>query len=289
MAKACDCGFILEAFERDPRLACLPLAVRALWLVLVRRMQQLGQVGLVFGSEIPNQREIAMMVAVSETELETHLAPLLARGLLVRREDGALESPLLVARQKRAETARNNGLKGGRPRRDGSPPRQREMVMAVPGGLSAPAAETQAKPGGGTVGSLAKLAEDSQEEAKPASLPADWVRIGAAAMEAAGFDPARWGGHCGQVATWLKQGADEALILATIRRVMARGPAAPQHFGYFDRAMQEALGARSVAPVVVAAVDASLEPVADYMRRVDAWEESGRRGVPPVRRVLEAA
>jgi hypothetical protein len=296
MAKACDCGFILEAFERDPRLACLPLAVRALWLVLVRRMQQLGQSGLVFGSDIPNPREIAMMVAVSETELETHLEPLLARGLLVRRADGALESPLLAARQKRAETARINGLKGGRPRRDGAPVRQREMIMAVPGGAAAGVAETQEKPtadGFGSVsGSLAKLAKPSaEEEAKPAELPADWSRICDAAMDAAGFDAARWTGHCGKVAAWWRQGASEALILSVIRRVMARGNVAPSHFGYFDSAMREALaaeGARGV-PVVASVVDASLQPADEFLAEVAAWENGGRMGRMPVRRVRECA
>lgn len=283
MAKACDCGFILEALERDPRLAYLPLAARMLWLVLVRRMQALGHSVLLFGSEIPNRREIAMMVAVPETELETHLAPLLARGLLMAREDGALECPLLAARLKRAETARINGLKGGRPRKDRSPPEQRTLMMGIAGGADGADAKTQREPGAAAVGSVAKLAKPSEEKAKQAELPADWKRICDAAMEAAGFDPVRWQGHCGMVASWWRAGASEALILATIRRVMARTTKVPQHFGFFDAAMKEAMQAEGGAVQPVAGADPQREAkAAAFNAELDRWVAGGCVGPMPV-------
>lgn len=292
MGKRCDCAGVLAAFESDPRLMCLPLAVRGLWLLLVRRMQALGQVALVLGSDIPKPDEVAMMVGVPVTELETHLVPLLARGLLVRRADGALECPLLAAGQKRAETSRINGLRGGRPRKDGSPPRQRELIMGVAGGLSGQPAETQAKPSGDAVGSVAKLASSPSEEASKqagtCAVPADWQRVGDVAAEAAGFDPVRWTGTTGIVRDWLAAGADEALVVGVIRGVMERpNPPAPRHLGYFDKAVREAVAQRGARPAVVAVA----EPVsADggaaaraYLARFAAWQAAGMPGSPPLR------
>lgn len=291
MARKCDCSVILEAFETDPRLACLPLAVRALWLVLVRRMQQLGQSVLVFGSEIPNQAEIAMMVPMAETELETQLAPLLARGLLVRRDDGALESPLLAARMKRAETARINGLKGGRPRKDGRPPAQRTMPLAIQGGRAAGFVETHGKPNGAVSVSPAKLSSASSEEAEAAAsaarvpvTPEQVQRVGLAAAKAAGLDPARGTWTLQPVRAWLEAGADEALILATIAAVMERGNAAPRGLGYFGPAVLEALAARPAAPAGSAPVQAWAESAEDFTARYLAWQRNGCQGRPPARR-----
>jgi hypothetical protein len=284
MAKACDCSAILEAYETDPRLLSLPLAVRGLWLALVLRMRRMGQSVLVLGSVVPNLRDIAMLVPMAETELETQLDALLARGLLVRREDGALESPLLAARLKRAETARINGLKGGRPRKDGAPPGQRSLIMGLPGGAAEAGAKTQAEPSAAPVGLPAKLAEALPERSKLAELPADWQRIADAAMEAAGFDPARWTGHCGQVATWLKAGASEALILRVIRRVMARGSARPGHFGYFDKAVRAAMEAEGEVRVAsVPVVDPAREARArEFNQAVARWQANGCAGPMPV-------
>lgn len=282
MGKRCDCGFVMQMFDNDARLVCLPLAVRALWLVLVRRMQEMGQSALVLGSHIPEPSEVALLVRVSVTELETHLEPLLARGLLVRRADGALECPLLAARQSRAETARINGLKGGRPRKDGSAARQREMLMAVPGGAGA---ETQ-KPSAAQVGSVAKLSSSSEEkaEAKPSLTPELVRRIGEAAAEAAGLDPARGAWTFGPVRSWLEAGADEALILRVVRQVMGRpNPPQPQGLGYFGKAV---LAELEVRPVAVASEPGVVwaETAAEFNARLDAFERGGMRGDVPVRR-----
>ncbi len=292
MARKCDCSFILDAFETDPRLACLPLAVRALWLVLVRRMQQLGQSVLVFGSEIPNPAEIAMMVPMAETELETHLVPLLARGLLVRREDGALESPLLAGRAKRAETARINGLKGGRPRKDGAPPAQRTMPLPIAGGRATAAAETQRKPNAAPSVFPAKLSSSSSEKAeaeaggaREAITPDLVQRVGHAAAEAAGLDPARGTWTISVVRQWLDAGADLALILATIGAVMSRGTATPRGLGYFTPAVLEAVATRPAA-VSEPAVEACeyAEDGEAFAVRFNAWHAAGCVGKAPARR-----
>lgn len=292
MAKACDCSVILEAYENDPRLLALPLAVRGLWLALVLRMRRMGLSVLMLGSVVPNLREIAMLVPMAETELETQLEALLAHGMLVRREDGALESPLLAARQKRAETARINGLKGGRPRKDGSPPGQRGLMLPIAGGLGEADAKTQGEPTAEASVSPAKLAKPSEEKAQQAELPApaEWNRICAAAMEAAGFDPVRWQGDCRSVASWWRQGASEALILATIRRVMARETASPRHFGYFDGAVREALrteGARQVVAMPVGAGNS--EEAKAHARALEVYVANGCVGPMPVRGYANAA
>jgi len=285
MAKTCDCGFILEAFETDPRLACLPLAVRALWLVLVRRMQRLGGSVLAFGSEIPNLREIAMMVATDETELQTQIEQLLARGLLVRRDDGALASPLLAAREKRAETARINGLKGGRPRRGERPAGQGALLMPLPGGAAAGGEITQPKPTPRAVGSPAKLAEalSFEKEAQAGSAharEAEARRIGALAVERAGLVgvPDAW--VFGPVRNWLDAGATEAAILGVIDAAMARDvKPQPRGLGYFDAAVRDTIATAAVqAPSSEFAEDAE-----SYIARCGAWERAGRPGAPPIR------
>lgn len=288
MGKRCDCGFVMEMFDSDPRLACLPLAVRALWLVLVRRMQQLGQSVLVFGSEIPKPNEVAMMVAVSETELETHLAPLLARGLLVRGEDGAIGCPMLAARQSRSDINRANGLRGGRPRKDGSPARQRTMVLPIAGGLGAESQITDAKPNAAGSVLPAKLSSSKLEEAEASKprvvTPEEVERVGFAAAEAAGLDPARGGWTIGVVRGWLEAGADDGLVLGVIGQVMGRANRPqPQGLGYFDRAMKAAIAVRPVAePVKVA--NPGDEDAEAYLARVAVYEASGRMGPAPVRR-----
>jgi len=292
MGKRCDCGWVMEMFERDPRLAALPLAVRALWLVLVRRMQALGGAALVFNGHVPEPREVAMLVPMAETDLETQLAPLLARGLLVRREDGALACPMLeaqaAARARRAETARINGLKGGRPRKDGQPPAQRTMPLPIPGGRAGGPAETQEKPTDAAMGFPAKpelsLAE---EKAKPslAARAEEAHRIGLLAAEAAQVDPVRGGWTTGVVGQWLDAGADEALILGAIREVMAR-PNPPRELrglGYFTRCILERVAERRAAPAEVPAAGWA-EPAEAYVARFDAWQAAGCIGTPPQRR-----
>lgn len=292
MAKACDCSVILEAYENDPRLLALPLAVRGLWLALVLRMRRMGLSVLMLGSAVPNLRQIAMLVPMAETELETQLDALLVHGMLVRREDGALESPLLAARQKRAETARINGLKGGRPRKDGTPAGQRSIMLPIAGGLGEADAKTHGEPGADASVSPAKLAKPSEEKAKQAELPApaEWNRICAEAMEAAGFDPVRWTGTCGWVATWWREGASEALILGTIRRVMARGNVRPDGFKYFNAAIREAMAAEGAGqPVAVRSGAADSEESKAWAERMRVYVANGCQGPMPVRGHANAA
>lgn len=290
MAKACDCGVILEAYESDPRLLSLPLAVRGLWLALVLRMRRMGQSVLLLGSVVPNLREIAMLVPMEETELETQLSALLARGLLVRREDGALECSLLAARMKRAETARINGLKGGRPRKDGLPAGQRGLMLPIAGGRAEADAKTQEEPNAGTSVSPAKLAEASEEKAKQA-VPDDWPRVAQAAADAAGLDQARGAWTLGVVRDWMAQGADETLILEVIRGVMGRpNPPAVQKLGYFSKAIGEALAVARVAPMVVApASPADAARSEAWAARMAAYVANGCKGPMPVREHANAA
>lgn len=285
MAKACDCSVILEAYETDPRLLALPLAVRGLWLALVLRMRRMGLSVLMLGSAVPNLRQIAMLVPMPETELETQLAALLEHGMLVRREDGTLESPLLAARQKRAETARINGLKGGRPRKDGSPPAQRSLMMPIQGGLGEADAKTQGEPSAEGSVSPAKLAKPAEEKAKQA-VPDDWARVAQAAADAAGLDPARGTWTLGVVREWMAQGASEALILGVIGGVMGRArPPVVQQLGYFTKAIVEAIAAEGAAgPVAVRSAGAGdSEESKAWAETMRVYVANGCQGPMPVR------
>ncbi|WP_372918691.1 hypothetical protein [Sandarakinorhabdus sp.] len=292
MARRCDCSVVLEAFEGDPRLTGLSLAVRALWLVLVRRMQRIGEVALVYGSVVPDAAEVARLVPVSVTELETYLEPLLARGLLVLRADGALACPLLEARRSRSETARINGLKGGRPRKDGSPPQQRAMMLPIVGGAARKPTEPWVSP--------AKLSSSfsEEEEAKQAAAraetqmrvvtPEDVQAVGVEAAELAGLDPARGGWEYQPVRGWLQAGAGRALVCEVIGRAMARpNTPAPRGLGYFTPAILAAVAARPVAAAVVA-VDPGLEAADAFNARCDAWHAGHRVGEPPIRQRVAA-
>ena len=137
MAKKCDCHGVVEMLERDPRLRALPLAPRMLWFALVRAMQSLSV--LRFGSAVPEAREIAMMVGISESELEANLQSILLRGLLEREHDGALSSPMLKGMIARSEVNRANGLRGGAARRAQAEARrmQHELHLPIAGGLTA--------------------------------------------------------------------------------------------------------------------------------------------------------
>jgi hypothetical protein len=103
-------------------------------------------------------------------------------------------------------------------------------------------------------------------------------------MEAAGFDPVRWTGHCGLVRTWMQAGASEALIVRVIRRVMERGTAQPSHFGYFDKAVRAELAQEPPVVAEVASADGGAGARA-YVARYQAWLDAGMPGAPPLRAV----
>jgi hypothetical protein len=74
-----------------------------------------------------------------------------------------------------------------------------------------------------------------------------------------------------------------------VGEVMARpNRPEPKGLGYFSAAVLAAIQARPAAEVALAAA-AWAESAEDYNARVDAWEATGSRGAPPIRRRAVAA
>jgi hypothetical protein len=277
MARRCECDAILEMMARDPRLRGLPLAARALWLELLLAMRSLGASALRFGSVVPDAREIALLVAISESELEANLEPILQRGLLERASDGALSSPLLAAAMHRSDVNRANGLKGGAVRkRKAEEARQRLlplMSVASGGGASAASVESELEPNP-QVGTSLSLSLETAEKLKPKAVVSDteFHRIGLAAFEAAGFDPVKSPANYGIVRQWLADGADEATILSVIGRKAHGGVS---HLGYFTKAITAAVASR---PQEIQPLSAKSRA---YDDAVHEWFANGMKGEMP--------
>ena len=221
---------LMDMLANDARLRAAPLAAQAVWMRLMVTMDALGISVLRFGSMPHNLTLVSKAACIDETELETHLAILVAYGLLRLEPDGAIAAPIPIGTDRRAEAARINGLKGGRPRKhpDG---KQREMAMAISGGK----ADFKTEPAASVSTAIAKL-ESIKAKKAIAVADADVERIGLAALAEGGLD----GQRCDIVRKWLQDGATEHLITETIHRKMAGG-AAPKHLGYFDAAIRDAM------------------------------------------------
>lgn len=269
MARRCGCSRILDMLA-DPRLLTLPLAAQAVWIRLVTVMERHGISVLRFGSEIQNPREVAMMACIPETELEPNLALLIGRGLMERDGDGAVMCPLLAQAQKRANINRINGLKGGRPRKNAAPDGQRNMLLPIAGGEAAETEITKLEPimenprGRAT----AACTESEKVRSSRAVSDAEFARAGELAMEAAGFDPARWMGDYGIVRQWLADGADAELIVEVIKR---RTHPNVVTLRYFSAAVAEELARRRAVPA----------PNLRYRSAYDTWQMMGAVGDPP--------
>ena len=258
---------IMDAVDRDPRLRAIPLASQMLWVRLMLALRATGDVCLRLGSAVPNPRELSLMVGVCEPDLETYLKPIIDAGLLEVQAGGLLALVEGVRSSKRAEASRANGLKGGRPRKEGSRPQasQSAFMLSIAGGTGH--SETQQSADADDVGSTAKL-KLSKSTAKQAKPDADARRIGLAALAEAGLPE---DGQTGIVRSWLNGGATEGVILSTIA---AKRRSGINHLGYFTKAIAEAalrppspaeLGARSRA------FDAAMQ----------AWCEGGKVGGMP--------
>ena len=186
MSRGQDCAEILGIPTTDPRMLAIPLGSSGLWLRMVEAMRRMRSTTLRFGEHVPDGDELARAFSISRQELDDCLHPLERVGLLVREEDGALTSPLLVDQAERRRlalerreaaraaleraietgevpqdtnlrsvTAQINGRKGGRPRKDAKAAGQRNMPFfgAVP---SAPG-----NPGENPTGFSAKPSEQN--------------------------------------------------------------------------------------------------------------------------------
>ena len=260
----------------DPHLRVLGYVYQGLFHALILLMVQLGgeeDPRLGFGADpgsLGSLAELHMLLGVrgteQETQLETQMETLVARGCLRRGPDGTLRPPLALAPTARQLAARLNGARGGRPRKDGLPPQQREMVLALPGGRGD---ETQRNPS--ETQERAMPPPKLKQETQASKLPIDeqvFHETGRAVLTIAEFDETRGMANYGLVRQWLADGATPETILATVRqvadRMRARGNPA-QHLGAFKGAIAEAVA--SQAPVYPPAEAAARKRWNDDMTR----------------------
>ncbi|WP_291295833.1 hypothetical protein [Elioraea sp.] len=238
--------------ETDPRLMLAGPAACHVFVRLMRLAAVMGSDGfLAFGSAIRNLKEVSIAVAINETELETHVETLVARGVLVREGDVLACPPLREAGRKSAAARANGGL-GGRPRKGERPEdararRQGEIMLPIAGG----------KPTGTETGTLSRAtaAASSSEElsnkqaSKPREEATTLMQLGRAVLDAALIDDAKWMGDFRAVSGWLAMGLDAETILATVQRVAGRSTyTAPRSLGYFTEAMKDAASALVPVP-----------------------------------------
>ncbi len=280
MARKCASAAILETL-RDPRVITMPLAAQAVWMRIITAMQVSQISVLKIGSEIMNPKGIALFVGVSESEIETNLETVLGRRLLIRDDEGAVTCPMLAASTARSEINRINGLKGGRPKKNHSPPGQGNMMLPIQGGKDeSKITKMETENPDPAPNSATYLLKEVAESEKVSGVPeTEFVRTGEAVLEVMGINRARSFMNYGLVRQWLADGADYDLILDVVSR---RNKPGITTLKYFSSAIAEAIAARPAKKP---------EWQRSYDRAMANWECYGR-GVEPMpdyRKFKEAA
>lgn len=288
MAKGCWCSRMLAQVVEDPRLVLAPIAARFVWLMLGRLLRDAPEPGVlrfpgsVSASVAPSDTDavsevetrcVARLAQVTEPEAADALRWLLAEGLLARRP-GALVMAEAEEAGKRAAIARENGRKGGRNKKDGSPPvtRQIPMALPIPGGRSetqktqdATEAETLSHAGAGTAAASAAVeGKDSKQAAR------ELVSMGDDLAALAGLDAANGGYDYRPVQAWITAGIPLETMRAAMQRVMARpGWQGCRSLGYFDQAVREEHARIKPQASTLSAAQR------DHLARLQAWDGNG--------------
>jgi hypothetical protein len=253
MARRSASEKLLDLIETDPRFLLAGPAASMIFIRLVRLMARLGdasvlRLGFVFGS----WNEVAFGLRITETELETHLQTLAQRGI-IERDEGSLTLPEWIGlRDRRAEAARENGKKGGRPRKNAPVPGQGWMPLPIAGWASTTQAEetreTEYETQSETLSqarllSLKNQTSEEREENDVLVLLKELVELGALHPKEAGNREVASG--------WLQRGATlpalrQAFLAATRR---SRAPRlAP--IGYFTRIVEDLLAQSMALPAL---------------------------------------
>jgi hypothetical protein len=294
MGQRCQCEKLLDMLENDWRLRIVGRETAMVWLELTRFIHRFGE-DLVLrtdpgsGSPIGSLAELAFALRIDETQLETHLATLFERRLLLKVPNGGVAMPPELGLTARQKAARLNGAKGGRPRKHVQPPGQGSLLLPLPSGGSAKRGETQRQTHVAAVTLLpGESAEslDSDSVSGDGTAPPAWVSLGGELANLAGHKRAPHPRDLALVRSWLEAGATGDTLRDVFRSVLAREkcPKLPA-LSYFDGAVRDALGAtrrrepaEAAAPApVLAAGDAALRK-----RLIGVSTMRGRHGSAPL-------
>lgn len=245
MGRRCLCDRVDRLLRAQPWFRVLDPAAKWIAMELARQVAEAPDMRLPYS----DPRRVSLSVSVSVPEAETALETLLETGLFLRDEAGGLSCPALGDLAARASAARENGRKGGRPRKGETPEdaarrRQGSLLLPVRGG-HAETQETQPEP----------RPESSRGERESSSISSS-VSLDARALVAlteelaamAGLDPVRGGYHAGPIKAWLAAGATPELLREVVAAVRGRSTAEIGSFRYFDAAVREAIARPAPAP-----------------------------------------
>jgi hypothetical protein len=295
MGQRCQCEKLLDMLENDWRLRIVGRETAMVWLELTRFIYRYGE-DLVLridprsGSPIGSLAELAFALRIDETQLETHLATLFERRLLLKAPCGGVAMPPELGLTARQKAARLNGAKGGRPRKDSQPPGQRSLLLPLPAPASGKKVETQQQT---QLGLLTPLLSESPESLDSDSASRDgtaspsWVSLGAELATLAGHKRAPHTRDLALVRSWLEAGATGETLRAVFRSVLAREkcPRLPA-LSYFDGAVRDALGGtRRAEPAAAEAAPAPVLQAGDAALRkrlIGVSTMRGRHGSAPL-------
>lgn len=274
MASRCTCDRIEALLEGLPWFKALPGGARWLCFKLVKLMATPAYDGAIPYSD---SARVSLLVSMTEPETKTYLETLLETQLLARDDAGRLTCPAMEGVSARARAARENGRKGGRPRKDAAvtPQNDARQVVAklpIPGGLSKPT-ETQAwdTPSAGVPPRTTTTCSEVKSSSSTGLSP-EACALGREAMAIAGIVSRRpdWS----PAERWLAAGHSAEHVLSVIR---ARA-ASPSYdasrissLAYFDKA----IGTPAPQPQPIQ------RDSTPWLDAVEAWEEGGRIGPMP--------
>ena len=289
MGSRCTCDRIEALLEGHPWFKALPGGARWLAFKLVKLMATPSFDGAVPFSDVPR---VSLLVSMEQTETETHLETLIEKGLLARDDAGRLLCPAMDGISARARAARENGRKGGRPRKDAALTPQndtRQVVAKLPisGGLLKPT-ETQhwENP---SAGAAARTSTTTSPEGRETQSRA-WRQLAEEAIATAGLTLKRpdW-----TVAReWMEAGHSAELVLRVIADVAGRPGFQADRVStlrYFTQAIERQAKAGGAAPVAAPALAVNPDGDSPLARAIRVWEERGRVGPCPTLASLRAA
>jgi hypothetical protein len=276
MSRKCVCEQLLGSEFVQVRMKLVPAAARWVWLMLAKAMAVSDEPGVLrFGSGVGLFALVSAIASVSETEAETELGNLIAVGLLTRTADDMIALPAPQrAVSKRADAARINGLRGGRPRKTDAERAQSSLPLPLPGGADEKPNRNQTA----AASVSPTTTSTSSSVSSSCETETEWVPIAREACEAAGFNEASGLHTFGIVKEWITAGASRDLILEVIA---AKAGPHVRSLRYFDKAIREAVQTAKARPSAPAQPQWEREARARWNEAVEQWQLRSMVGVMP--------